>query len=167
MGYRVLTCIGYLAGISLLAFFVGRMLPYRWFSYDKFPFRSFNFEKEGKIYLKLKIKQWQNKVPDMSKILPGLIPPKKLLDTSPQSLMVMIKETCIAECIHCLFAVFGLAGIWICPNVWGVLIVLVYIVLGHIPFILIQRYNRPRFVKLLVRAQKAEQKEYVGKEGSE
>ncbi len=167
MGYKILSCIGYLAGISLLAFFVGRMMPYSWFSWDRFPYKSYPFEKDGKIYLKLKINKWQSKVPDMSKIFPGLIPPKKLLDSSAESLNVLIKETCIAELIHWMFAVIGLAGICICPNVWGVLIVAVYIVVGHFPFILIQRYNRPRLVRLQTRMQKMQSKQQVGKEGSE
>ena len=167
MGYKILSCIGYLAGISLLAFFVGRMMPYSWFSYDRFPYKSFPFEKNGKIYLKLKINKWQSKVPDMSKIFPDLIPAKKLLDNSEEALNVLIKETCIAELIHWMFAVIGLAGLWICPNVWGGLIIFVYVVVGHFPFILIQRYNRPRLVKLLKRMQKSHQKQHAEKEGSE
>ncbi len=150
---KMCICIAYLATISLLAFIIGRFLPYRWFHYDKFPYQSFPFEKEGKVYLKLKINRWQKKLPDMSKIVPKLIPPKKIVDHSKESLMVMIKETCIAELIHVVFALVGLGGLWIWPGWGGFFFVLIYILLGHVPFILVQRYNRPRLVKLLSRTE--------------
>ena len=42
--------------------------------------------------------------------------------------------------------------IW--PGAGGVLITVIYIVLGNLPFIIIQRYNRPRLQKLLMMQQR-------------
>ena len=39
--------------------------------------------------------------------------------------------------------------IW--PCVWGVMLYLVYAILGNLIFIIIQRYNRPRLVRLYER----------------
>ena len=50
---------------------------------DQFPFRPFAFEKNGRFYHCLHIRLWQGRVPDMSRILPALIPQKKL--TTPQA----------------------------------------------------------------------------------
>ena len=141
--------ICYLAGISVLSFFVGRVLPYKWFPYDRFPFRSAKFERQGKIYLKIWINKWQNKVPDMSKIFPKLMPAKNMCHYTPESLPVMIEETCIAEFVHWVNSLLSLISLCFCRSWAGILIVVIYIVLGNLPFILIQRYNRPRFVRLM------------------
>lgn len=66
-------CFWYLIITGIVAFFVGRLLPKMWFRPDLFPYRSYKFEKDGQIYDKLKIRKWQNKVPDMSRILTKLL----------------------------------------------------------------------------------------------
>ena len=45
----------------------------------------------------------------------------------------------------------GLGVIVIWPCVWGVMLYLVYAILGNLIFIIIQRYNRPRLVRLYER----------------
>ena len=37
-------CIKYLAGIGFFSFIVGRILPKKWFQYDKFPYVIYQFE---------------------------------------------------------------------------------------------------------------------------
>lgn len=60
----------------------------------------------------------------------------------------MIQETCIAEWVHGLLIVLGFGCIWIWDGMGGWIISVLY-ALGNLPYILIQRYNRPRLVKLL------------------
>ena len=115
-----LHCALYLAATGIGAFFLGRLLPKTWFRGDAFPYRCYPFEQ--KLFRVLHIKDWQSRVPDMSRILPGLMPDKKLTAETFSDLPRMIQETCVAEMIH---------------------------VLGNLPFILIQRYNRPRLQRLL------------------
>ena len=61
----------------------------------------------------------------------------------------MIQETCIAEFVHIVLFVlgFGCVLIWEGPGGW--MAAAVYNLLGNVPFILIQRYNRPRLQRLL------------------
>ncbi len=155
---QVSYALSYLLFISISSFFIGRMLPYKWFNYHKFPYKSFAFEKEGKIYLKLYINKWQNKVPDMSRIFPQLMPPKKMSDNSLETLDVMIHETCIAEFIHAALCLFALHTLEIWPGLGGILVTSAYILVGNIPFCLIQRYNRPRFIKLMNRLEARKEK---------
>lgn len=68
-----------------------------------------------------------------------------------QTLLVMIRETCAAEATHTLLMLAGLGVIVIWPCVWGVMLYLVYAILGNLIFIIIQRYNRPRLVRLYER----------------
>ena len=54
-----LNCLGYLLIVGIAIFLIGRLFPRRWISADRFIFRSFAFEKEGKIYDKIKISKWK------------------------------------------------------------------------------------------------------------
>ena len=58
----------YLISIGILSFFAGRLLPKQWFCYRRTPFTPFRWEKEGKVYERIGIRSWMNRLPDMSKI---------------------------------------------------------------------------------------------------
>lgn len=148
---RFWKCVLYLAITGVIAFFVGRLLPKKWFRAETFPYRSFGFEKNGQIYDKLYIRQWHNKVPDMSKILPKIMPAKNLSGDYQSRLPRMLQETCIAELIHTLLCVTGLYCLKLYPGIGGVIILILYITLFNLPFIVIQRYNRPRLQRLAKR----------------
>lgn len=153
---ELVICASYFAVTGTLSFFIGRLLPKSLFKYDEFPFKSFDFENNGKIYTKFSIQKWQNKVPDMSKIFKRLMPAKNLsggIDCA--RLAVMIKETCVAEAVHTVLCITGLFCFKILPGIKGAIVYIVYVFLGNVPFILIQRYNRPRLVKLFNRQQRA------------
>ena len=70
-------CAQYIAWIGILFFIIGRLIPKKWLCYYKFPFRTFRFEEDGRIYKKLRVHDWQNKIPDMSKIFKKSMEPKK------------------------------------------------------------------------------------------
>ena len=137
----------YLALLSFGSFVVGRMLPYRWFCPERFPYKSYPWEQEGKIYGRIGLPKWQNKLPDMSRIFSFLMPRKKMVDCSREGLSTMIRETCIAELIHLLLIVLALGGLLFWRTPLAVVLTGLYM-LGNVPFVLIQRYNRPRLMRL-------------------
>ena len=154
---RLFWCCVYLAVLGIAGFFLGRILPKKWFHADRFPYKCRKGEKNGRIYDRLNIRKWQSRVPDMSRIFKKLMPAKKFADlkNDAKNLTVMIQETCIAEFIHRLLFVLGFGCVFILNGVWGWLAALVYNLFGNVPFILIQRYNRPRLIacqKAAVRA---------------
>ena len=138
---QFLKCACYLAGLGVLSFVLGRLVPKAWFDYTRFPYRAFAFERDGKVYEALGIAHWQSRVPDMSRLFPKLMPPKKL-SARPDELMLA-----------------GLGVIFIWPCAWGILLYLVYAIFGNLIFILIQRYNRPRLVRLYERQRAKRSKE--------
>lgn len=147
MGF--LKCALYAAVIGLLSFLLGRIMPASWFQEDKFPYRAMAWEKGGSFYNTVfHIRKWQAKVPDMSKIFPSLMPAKQIRPDFKEELPRMITETCIAEWIHGLLCFLALPCLWLWEGWGGVLFTLAYILIGNIPFILIQRYNRPRLMGL-------------------
>ena len=120
--------------------------------YTRFPYRSFAFEKGGKIYEAIGIAKWQSRVPDMSRIFPKLMPAKKIpARPDEQTLLVMIRETCAAEATHALLILAGLGLLAIWPGAGGILLYLIYAIFGNLVFLIIQRYNRPRLVRLYER----------------
>lgn len=148
-------CCIYLIFLGIAGFLIGRFLPKKWFRFNIFPYSPFPFEKNGNIYTTLGVREWKDKFPDMSIILPAIMPSKKLSKTrTTEQLVLMIQETCVAELIHILLCV---AGFW-CIGMWeqGGFFIALLNVLGNLPYVIIQRYNRPRLIRLL-KAQKMTQ----------
>ncbi len=142
----------YLAAISLLSNVAAAFIK-RDFRTDAFPFRPWPFEREGRFYERLKIRKWKDRVPDMSKYLRSL-PRKALGGATGGQVRMLVQETCVAELVHGALMVLALP-VLLCREPWAAALVLVY-VLGNLPFIMIQRYNRPRLLRL---AEKLERRE--------
>lgn len=153
---KFLKCVIYLAVVGFLGFLVGRILPKRWFRHDSVLFKSRLFEQDGKLYDRFSIRKWKDYMPDMSKIFPKWMPSKspKMGRQTLEDVELNLKETCIAEVIHNMLAILGFGCVLIWPGVGGVVMSLLCL-LGNIPFVMIQRYNRPRFVKLYDRLKRA------------
>ncbi len=144
-------CLLYLALIGIFGFVLGRLLPKSLFHGDRFPFRPFRWERDGAVYNRLGVRKWKEKVPDMSVILPKLMPSKKLpKEPSPAHIELMIRETCVAEWIHGLLCVLGFGCVFLWKGAWGWIASVLYF-LGNIPDIIIQRYNRPKLTRILQR----------------
>lgn len=129
-------------------FLIGQLLPRSLYDPQKFPYRAFRWEKGGCIYEKLGVHKWKDHVPDMSRMIPGMVKKKAALARTPESMMILIKETCGAELIHWLLIIFisplvGQAlGGWLGTVAGGAY------ALGNLAFIIIQRYNRPRLMEI-------------------
>ena len=144
----MLDCILYFAITGILSFLFGRCIRPENMNWDRFPYCLYSFEKNGSIYRKIGIQHWQNKVPDMSKVFPMLMPPKKMVDISTKALRRMIQETCTAELTHILLCFTGFYCTVLWPGIGGIILSVLNVVLFILPFILIQRYNRPRLLRL-------------------
>ena len=96
----------------------------------------------------------------MSRLLPDMV--RKELPASGAVTAArasqLVQETCRAEVVHGASCLLGLACLWLWPGWGGAAVVLVWVLLANLPFILIQRYNRPRLVRLAALLQKREQR---------
>ena len=146
----IVNCVLYIGILGILAYPLGRIISKHDPDPDGFLFRERPWELGGKIYEKLHIKSWQARVPDVSQVLHRWMPQKKLkVGVTPETVRTMIRETCTAEAVHNLLNLAGLwlLGLW--DGIGGVVVYLIYVLLGNLPFILVQRYNRPRLKALL------------------
>ncbi len=142
-----------LCAVSIVSFFVGRLwanrIPAGHLQGEGFPFRVHPIE--GRVYRALMVHRWKDRVPDMSRLfrgLPGIIPEKRLTERLDAAQVdVMLRETCVAEGVHSALALYGIVQtlLWTSPasRLFGVLYAI-----GNLPFIVIQRYNRPKLVRL-------------------
>ena len=64
-----------------------------------------------------------------------------------ENLPLLIQETCIAEFIHSAEGIAGFYCVSIWPGIGGFVLGMLFM-LGNLPFICIQRYNRPRMLKI-------------------
>ena len=97
-------CAAYLAAAGAASFVLGRAVPPAWFREPRGPFRCFPFEQEGRLYERAGVKRWQGKLPDMSRILPGALPPKRVGPDGARDLSEMLRETCVAELAHWVYS---------------------------------------------------------------
>lgn len=147
-----LRCCVYYAALGAVSFFIGRLLPKDRFHADRFPYRCAPWE--AKLYRVLRVHDWQDKAPDMSKIVPKLIPAKKLDSDFRAQLPRMIEETCVAEFTHSVLILLGFYALRLWPGTGGAVVTAIYILFGNLPFLIIQRYNRPRLQRLLAAQQR-------------
>ena len=95
---RFLFCLLYLAVLGLLCFPFGRLLARRTYDPARWPFRQRRFEMDGKFYESIKIKTWENQVPDVSRWAPEIVPVKRVTGRMTAEMCAgMINETCGAS----------------------------------------------------------------------
>lgn len=153
---ELINCVIYYSLTGFMCFLFGRFVPKKLFNPNMFPFRTFGWEKNGTIYESTGVKQWQNKVPDMSKMFPGIMPAKSV-GTTPDSasIMIMLRETCVAELVHWILFLWGLGCFRFFKFKTAVIVYIIYVA-ANAPYIIIQRYNRPRLRRLLECCKKRE-----------
>ena len=84
----------------------------------------------------------------MSKYLKKLLYPKTMgLRPSLFQVERLIKESCVAECIHTMLIAASPLISYFIDGPYGEFLTLIY-ALGNVPFIIIQRYNRPQLKSL-------------------
>lgn len=157
---KVLMTVIYIIVVGLTCFFAGLVIPRSFFDENKFPFKLFSWEKNGKIYDKLHIKKWKAKIPEMSKISKMIFPKKLKKNMSSTDFDRLVKESCVAEVIHYVLCLFSVGIYYIWRGKIGKILAFMYVVLGNITYVIIQRYNRPHFIdvrdKLKMREERRE-----------
>lgn len=130
-----------------MAFYLGESLPRKYFNAHAFPYLPFRWENGGMIYRKLKVHLWKDRVPDMSKHMRGMFRKKIGPLRDEEHLSGLVVEMCVAEFVHFMLVLASPVYLLFIDGAGGVIAMIVN-ALGNLPFILIQRYNRPRIMAL-------------------
>ena len=136
---------------GLISFAIGQALPRKWFDFDAFPYRAFDWERKGKVYDRVRVYKWKDLVPDMSRFVPFMVKKKAVLARTPEAMARLIRETCVAEFVHWVLIVLVSPVIaYASGGAFGVVLGAAYGA-GNLSFVIIQRYNRPRLRDILTR----------------
>lgn len=142
--------IWFIIHIGVVAFMV--RIPHYHFNPNHWLYRRRSWEREGELYRDiLKIKKWKRHLPDGARFLGQLgFQKKQLKEKSETYLRTFWVETCRAEMTHWIFILFA-PFFFLWNPLWVGFFMIVYALTENIPFILVQRYNRYRFARLLDR----------------
>jgi glycosyl-4,4'-diaponeurosporenoate acyltransferase len=143
-------------GLGILSHVVGEALPRGWFDPESFPYATYKWEKNGSFYKKyFKIEKWKHKLPDKSRAVKTMERKSVGADRSSEHMLALAVETCVAEAVH--FALLLCSPIFAAaiPSPLGAWVAVLY-GLSHVPFIMIQRYNRPRLLRSVRHARREE-----------
>lgn len=151
MNYFLLQVRGfifYFATVGILSHFVGESLPRSRFHYDSWPYKCFSWEQDGNFYNNvLNIRKWRKYLPDKSKYLKSMYKKSLGVNFDELHLKRLIQETCVSEFIHTLL-IFSSPLVFAYMDGKSALFCAFGFAFCNIPFIFIQRYNRPKLVKL-------------------
>ena len=123
-------------------------IPKERFNPSTWLFRERKWERGGRTYETVFIKSWKDHLPDAGLWFKGGFQKKRLSSRSTEFLERFVLETCRGELAHWVVMVPApLFFLWNRPWVGGLMIA--YALLGNLPCLLVQRYNRLRLTRLL------------------
>ena len=117
-------------------------------------FPLLKYEQNGKFYNRVfKINLWKDKLPQFSELTKIGFSKTSLNNSSPEYLKAFHAETIRAEITHLFLIITSPLCFYFNTKIFT-LLTFFSIILGNIPFLMIQRYNRARIRNLIVHLQK-------------
>ena len=140
-------CLAYFMILGVLSHVLGEAVRRETIRFDRFPYAPYRWENGGQFYRKLRIETWKGMLPDKSRFVRTMVRKNLGDDRSGGLIKRLIEETCVAEQVHWLLLFAG-PLLQLFSNSAFVRVAGFLYSASNIPFILIQRYNRPRLVAL-------------------
>lgn len=137
--------------LQVIRIWIDMVLPKSLFDPRLPYYQSRTWEQDGKIYEKhFHIHRWKDKLPTVNSL--DHFSKKNLQNLTPEYLSEFIFQTCRGESHHVRsILTTSLFIIWNPPELFCIIFVMSFF--GHLPYICIQRYNRPRLKKIFYRIQ--------------
>lgn len=134
---------------SLILTLLAERLPIRFYNYKRWLYRERKWENGGRIYDKIFfVKKWKSFVPDISDFLKWRFSKKHIQSVEKNYLERFLMESCKSELTHWLIICSSLL-FFIWGGLFAFLKILLIAVILNLPYIMIQRYNRPRLLRML------------------
>ena len=109
--------------------------------------RPRSFEDGGRLYPRLGIRRWKDRLPEAGALFPGGVSKRRAGGRSPEALRRFAVETRRAELTHWWVMALGpFFVLWNPPALAAVMVA--YAVAANLPCIMIQRFNRARVARL-------------------
>jgi glycosyl-4,4'-diaponeurosporenoate acyltransferase len=105
------------------------------------------WERDGRVYERLLIRRWKDRVPELGGAFGGGVSKRALAAGDTSALDAFAAETRRAELVHwAIPAVTPVFVLWNPP--WLLAAMVAYAVVANLPCLLIQRYNRGRVLRV-------------------
>ena len=161
----VLACFGIMIVPYVLAVWLIKYLPTKWFEPHKKIFHVFKFE--AKLYEFFGIKKWKDKIPELGKKLAGFDKSQIISPKDNDYLMMYLIESCKGSFGHVFCFCWGFLSLiivdFVCPYPFLLTAGFpIAVVSGSVHFlpIMVLRYMRPRLLKLFEQNSKRQQTQH-------
>jgi len=124
-------------------------MPESTYYYKRWLYKEREWEEGGRVYDRLfGVRKWKSRLPEMSDFVKFAFPKKHLKSTDDDYLARFVLESCRSEWTHWMIICSSLLFLLWNEFIPAFKIILLATVL-NMPYIIIQRYNRPRIIRLL------------------
>lgn len=131
--------------LSAVCTIMSTKVPEKFLNYKKWLFRERIWENHGAIYQRLfRVKLWKKFVPELNDFIKSVFPKKKIMEYSNEYLNRYLVESCRSELAHWSIVLCTLVFSFLDGNMTFIIALAL-----NLPYIIIQRYNRPRVVSIL------------------
>jgi glycosyl-4,4'-diaponeurosporenoate acyltransferase len=138
------------AAWSAVVGYTAHRLPSRQLGRDGRLTRLRAWERDGRLYERLAIRRWKDRLPEFGAVFPGGVSKRSLATRDTPALTRFAAETRRAEVVHwAIPLVTPLFALW--NPAWLVAAMAAYALAANAPCLLIQRYNRGRLLRVLAR----------------
>lgn len=132
---------------SLIITFI--RLPDRFYNYKTGIYKERRWEKSGKFYQAVfKVKRWKKHIPELADFIKFIFPKKFIKEFTDEFLSKYLLESCKAEFVHWC-NIFSSTIFLIYEGLSAFTYMFIIAILLNTPFIIIQRYNRPRIISIM------------------
>lgn len=146
---KFLLDLGILLIDSIIVTLLSTKLPDRCYDYRSWLFSERKFENSGVFYQRVfRVKRWKDRLPEISDLIRSAFPKKSVKEFEKEYMEKFLLESCRSEfahwCIICsaiIFLFFEGMEAFFCMLLISALV--------NLPFIIIQRYNRPRIILIM------------------
>lgn len=133
--------------IQPLIAYIFTKIPINYFNEKNWLLKTRKWEKYGNFYSKyFFVKKWKHIIPSAGRIFGGFSM-RHLSNINQNYINLWVKETCRSELCHWT-AILPSIFFFLWNPIYLSIIMVLYALLFNMPLIILQRYNRPRFINL-------------------
>jgi glycosyl-4,4'-diaponeurosporenoate acyltransferase len=149
------------AGWSAVVGYAAHRLPLRRLDHDAPLTRLRTWERGGRVYERLGIRRWKDRLPEFGAVFRGGASKRSLPSRDTAHLTRFAAETRRAEIVH--WAIPLVTPLFVLWNpAWLVGGMVVYAVVANAPCLIVQRYNRGRLLRVLTRRNRTSDRAWQG-----
>jgi len=136
---------------SIIVTIISTNLPERYYNYKNWIYKERKWENKGEFYQQVfKVKRWKNHMPEIADFIKSAFSKNSIKEFDNEYIEKYLLESSRAEFAHwCI--IFSSVIFLFYEGIATFIYMLLIAILLDAPFIIIQRYNRPRIIRIMKR----------------